>query len=297
MALNFPNAPTTNQLYPQPPIAGVPVYRWDGQKWTSSAAKTPVYTDGSTAMTAQLTLIAPPVNPTDASAKSYVDGAVRWDSAQTLTASQQVQGRANINTFSLRTRTVLTSGSGTYTTKANCVALNVRMVGGGGGGGGSSSGTTGGTGGNGVATTFGPLTAGGGYGNGNASTGAAGGGAGGGDINLVGGNGGGSTQAGNSQGGNGGYSLFGSGVGVTAVGNPGQTANPGGGGGSGGGSGGSGWSGGGGGAGGYCEKLFVPPAASYAYAVGTGGGGGAAGTSGFVGGAGGAGLIIIDEYY
>jgi hypothetical protein len=76
MGINFPNAPTVNQLYPQPPVAGVPVYRWDGQKWTTqgaTATKTPVYTDGSTAMAAQLTLVTPPVNPTDAVAKSYVD--------------------------------------------------------------------------------------------------------------------------------------------------------------------------------------------------------------------------------
>jgi hypothetical protein len=79
MGINFPNAPTTNQLYPQPPVAGLPVYRWDGQKWTTQGApatRTPVYTDGSTPMTAQLTLVAPPVNSTDAAAKSYVDGNV-----------------------------------------------------------------------------------------------------------------------------------------------------------------------------------------------------------------------------
>jgi hypothetical protein len=34
MGFNFPNSPTTGQLYPQPPIAGAPVYQWDGQKWT-----------------------------------------------------------------------------------------------------------------------------------------------------------------------------------------------------------------------------------------------------------------------
>ena len=76
MGINFPAAPTVGTLHPQPPQAGVPVYRWDGEKWTTTGAaatKTPVYVDGSTAMTAQLTLIAPPVNPTDAAAKSYVD--------------------------------------------------------------------------------------------------------------------------------------------------------------------------------------------------------------------------------
>lgn len=78
MGINFPNSPTIDQLYPQPAVAGLPVYRWDGEKWTTQGAsptKTPVYTDGTTPMTAQLTLIAPPVNPTDAAAKSYVDAA------------------------------------------------------------------------------------------------------------------------------------------------------------------------------------------------------------------------------
>jgi hypothetical protein len=35
VSINFPNAPTTGQLYPQPAVAGVPVYRWDGTKWTT----------------------------------------------------------------------------------------------------------------------------------------------------------------------------------------------------------------------------------------------------------------------
>jgi hypothetical protein len=101
MGLNFPNAPTTNQLYPQPPVAGMPVYRWDGEKWTTQSTiptKTPVYIDGSTPMAAQLKLFgSPPVAANDAVPKSYVDGlAVRYDQTQGLTAAQQVQARANI---------------------------------------------------------------------------------------------------------------------------------------------------------------------------------------------------------
>jgi hypothetical protein len=38
MGINFPNAPTVGQLYPQPPVAGVPIYRWDGEKWTTTGA-------------------------------------------------------------------------------------------------------------------------------------------------------------------------------------------------------------------------------------------------------------------
>lgn len=101
MGINFPSAPAVDQLYPQPPVAGLPVYRWDGQKWTTqgaSATKTPVYTDGSTPMTAQLKLFgSPPVATNDAVPKSYVDGAaVRYDTAQALTAAQAAQARANI---------------------------------------------------------------------------------------------------------------------------------------------------------------------------------------------------------
>jgi hypothetical protein len=40
MGINFPNAPAINQLYPQPAVAGVPVYRWDGQKWLIQTAAT-----------------------------------------------------------------------------------------------------------------------------------------------------------------------------------------------------------------------------------------------------------------
>lgn len=77
-ALDFPASPVNGQKYPQPPVAGQPVYTWDGEKWTTLGdavtGKVPIYTDGSQAMTQQLTLVAPPVNPTDAAAKSYVDG-------------------------------------------------------------------------------------------------------------------------------------------------------------------------------------------------------------------------------
>lgn len=35
--LDFPNAPTLNQKYPQPPITGLPVYTWDGEKWMANS--------------------------------------------------------------------------------------------------------------------------------------------------------------------------------------------------------------------------------------------------------------------
>lgn len=40
MSYNFPNSPTLNQLWPQPAVAGQPVYQWDGQKWILSTAGT-----------------------------------------------------------------------------------------------------------------------------------------------------------------------------------------------------------------------------------------------------------------
>jgi hypothetical protein len=78
MSLDFPNSPAVGQTYPSPPVTGVPTYTWDGQKWTTQGAgaigKTAVFTDGSTSMTAALTLSGDPVNPTDAADKNYVDG-------------------------------------------------------------------------------------------------------------------------------------------------------------------------------------------------------------------------------
>lgn len=40
MGINFPNAPTVGQLWPQPAVTGVPVYRWDGQAWVTGSADT-----------------------------------------------------------------------------------------------------------------------------------------------------------------------------------------------------------------------------------------------------------------
>jgi hypothetical protein len=234
---------------------------------------------------------------------------VSFGAAQALTSPQQTQARGNIGaaaTPSVWTRTIITSGSGTYATKAGCKAILVRMVGGGGGGGGGS--TSGSAAGSGGSTTFGTglLTAGGGIGGQqNGGGGTQGGSATGGDINLVGGAGQSSAGAGTGTaywlGGQGGSSVFGgAGYGGWPSGGSGlpAAANTGGGGGGGGGTG-SGTNGGaaGGASGGYVEKLISNPLASYAYAVGAGGnpGGGAAGGSN--GGLGGSGVIIIDEFY
>jgi hypothetical protein len=198
------------------------------------------------------------------------------------------------------TVTVYTSGSGTYTTPANCKAIWVRCAGGGGGGAsnGASGQNSGSGGGN---TTFGTLTASGGAG---AFYTATGGGASGGDINSSGGTtgvpGNTSPQVNQGYGGPGGSSVLGGGGSGGSNGGAAGSAPP------------AGYGGGGGGAGtnstyiamaggaggGYTEKLINSPSATYSYAVGAGGAGGTGGgTGGGVGGAGAAGVIIITEYY
>lgn len=208
--------------------------------------------------------------------------------------------------FTTPTIQVLSSGSGTYTTPANCLYIKARAIaaGGGGGGGGTIGSTAGTAGGN---TTFGSsfltCTGGGGGSAGSGTPGAStGGGASGGDVNFTGSSG--TPPPFNigvagvvSGGGNGGQGPFGGG-GVQNLGNAGQAglANTGSGGG-GGGVNGALTAGGGGAAGGYLEKTVSSPSATYAYSIGTGGTGGSAGTNGSAGGAGGSGIIIVEEFY
>jgi hypothetical protein len=87
--LDFPSSPSVSQKYPASPIAGVPTYTWDGEKWTtvgSPPATQPIYADGSVAMTGQLNLIAPPTAAAHAAAKSYVDSR---DARETVYSAQQ----------------------------------------------------------------------------------------------------------------------------------------------------------------------------------------------------------------
>lgn len=180
---------------------------------------------------------------------------------------------SNSNWHSLSTqptRTVLTSGSGTYTPPTRCIGILVQMIGGGGGGAATGAGGAGGD------TTFSTFTAGGGGGGLTTSTGGAGGTASGGSVNI-------SGQGGGATSGDGGSSFFG---GAGSIFAHAAAANSG----SGGGSSGTGTTGGGG-AGGYIEvSVSAPTAVSYGV-----GAAGAAGSGGA--GAGGSGLIIITEYY
>lgn len=191
--------------------------------------------------------------------------------------------------------TVLTSGSGTYTTPAGALWLEVEMTGGGAGG--AGSGTTPGVGTAGVDSTFGSLTAHGAAVNVNSKTSGAAGTATGGDLNITG-------QVGtyaedgytNAEGGTGGSTPLGMGTsshgGVQGVNGAGYGAG-------GGGAGASGTAspGAGGSAAGYLRKTVASPAATYSYAVGAKGTGGIAGTSGFAGGDGAPGAIIVTAHY
>lgn len=56
MALDFPTSPTNGQKYPQPPVAGQPVYTWDGEKWKAA---------GSGIIPTIMVSDSPPINPPD----------------------------------------------------------------------------------------------------------------------------------------------------------------------------------------------------------------------------------------
>lgn len=194
------------------------------------------------------------------------------------------------------TKTLLTSGTGTYLTPYGVNWLRVRMVGGGGGGGQISGAGTGNAG---TASTFGTslLSAGGGSA-GTSSVGGAGGtsslGTGPIGIAVPGGIGSPTFALVSAGGGNGASSaLGGSGGGAeasAASGSAGAT-NTGGGGGGGAGTAGVSSGGGGGGSGGWIDCIISNPLSSYSFTVGAGGAlnnGGAAGGSG---------LIEVEENY
>jgi hypothetical protein len=48
MALNFPTSPTYGDLWPSPPVTGLPVWTWDGNEWVTGplmvlVVSTPTY--------------------------------------------------------------------------------------------------------------------------------------------------------------------------------------------------------------------------------------------------------------
>jgi hypothetical protein len=200
------------------------------------------------------------------------------------------------------------SGSGTYTTPANCLQIVVRMVGGGGGGGGRTNSGTGGTGGTGGTTTFALNTAiggSGGAGSGVATGNGGNGGTGGTTLTGIeiiriggapGASGLGAPTSAAVLGGAGGTTPLGSGAqnqsiglsgplpantGAGGPGNPTSTLNT--------------ATAGGGGGGEYVEFVISSPAATYPFTVGLGGTVGiGADANGVVGSAG---AIYVQERY
>lgn len=198
----------------------------------------------------------------------------------------------------LPTTQIFTTASGTYTTPANCLWIEVELIGGGGGG--AGSGTSPGNGGTGGTTTFGTslLTGTGGIGA-NSSGGGGGGTGSGGFLQRFGGSGGLGSGLTSTAGGAGGASPYGgqgaggapgAGNGVAAAANSGS-------GGGGGGVNATINGGGGGGSGGFVKAIINGPAATYAYAVGAPGAAGTLGTGGAAGAAGGGGYIQVIEHY
>ena len=194
--------------------------------------------------------------------------------------------------------TVLTTGSGTYTTPTGAVMLKVRMTAGGGGGA-SGATPTFNVGTNGVDTSFGSAV----VAHGSGGTGALSGGVGGNTFTPTGmayyfavpGGNGGLPYNTESMGGAGGGSIYG-GNGQSCS-RTGGSANGWGSGGAGGSVASGAWGGGGGGAGLSLEGWFLGTLdATYAYVVGSGGTGGTAGGPGYAGGNGHDGIIIIEAY-
>lgn len=194
-----------------------------------------------------------------------------------------------------------TTGTGTYTTPANTLWIEVYMVGGGGGGGAGNAATAASNGGD---TTFGAsATAGGGIGGSNAVAGS--GGTASSCTDSTNGSPGASGQVANSgawdaAGGTGGNSYLGGGGkgGRGSIGGD-AAANSGSGGGGGAQStAATAFAGGGGGSGARCYLLIPSPSATYSFAIGSGGAPYTGpGTGGSNGGSGAAGKIIVIEHY
>lgn len=277
-------------------------YELNGDLWYNDAAGDQIQiTSGNSVVAAGvftqallMSQVATPGNPAVGKDKLYFKSD---DNLYQLNSSGTEKRISPVNAVPLApTAQTFTSGTGTYTTPAGVLYIQVTMVGGGGGGGAATSNN----GANGVDTTFGGNTAGKGLG-GPAGAGNAGGGGGTGTLGagftgiaINGGGGGGGATIGTVSGGMGGASALGGGGtpgGTNAVGGNGAANSGGGGAGGGGGS----DAGSGGGSGAYVNAFIASPASTYSYAVGGGGNGGAAGTN--AGGNGGSGVIIVLEYY
>lgn len=299
-----PNSTFVAALLPTPVRAGDVMY-WNGSAWTTLAGNnsgTQFFSENASGVPSWLPVV------------TTIDGL-----SGAFTTSNGITSAGNSLQLTAARRTTpttqhFTSGTNaTYTTPANVLWIEVKMVGPGGGGAGSSG--TGGTGGTGTpangtcwntagtaCTTplynAGPGT--GGQGNGSTNVGQGGtvGGSATCNQSFLGTNGGGGNNDSTTvtNGGYGGGSAFYGGGGSSQASAAGQagTANTGGGGSSGSSS--TQINGAGGGGGASCYFIISAPAATYTYTIGTGGTAGTAG-AGNVGGAGAAGDILVIEHY
>lgn len=117
MALDFPNAPVVGQRYPAPPIAGQPVYQWDGAVWQAAGTSlSQLPTDNlmygikngtwqravaltGDNMTGPLSVMLPTA-PEHAIPKSYADQAIRTDIVQGFTPPELTRAVGNIGVYS-----------------------------------------------------------------------------------------------------------------------------------------------------------------------------------------------------
>jgi hypothetical protein len=89
--IDFPASPSIGMKWPQPAIAGTPVYTWDGEKWTTygiSIAGQYVAKAGDV-MSGHLQL---PIGPAAANAvrKDYVDNAIATNTPPATTAAEYI---------------------------------------------------------------------------------------------------------------------------------------------------------------------------------------------------------------
>lgn len=294
---------TGGVVSPIPTRAGDVIY-WNGSAWVTLAGNnsgTQFFSENSSGIPSWAT-VSGTGTVTSVTCNNGLDGGT-FTTIGTCSLSAARRTARSIQKF------LTASSSGTYTTPANVLSIDLEMVGAGGGG--EGSGTThgnGGTGGNtcwnttGAACTTPLYQASGGAGGATTSGGAGGNAVGGSascDQAITGGTGSPSNAAlTTSVGSNGGTNpLGGMGTGGPPGGaGAGGIANTGAGGG-GGSTNGTAGPGAGGGAGGYCVVHISAPAATYTWATGAGGTAGTAGTGGVAGGAGGTPGIWVRENY
>lgn len=305
-------AAAISALMPTPTRAGDVVY-WNGSNWVTLAGNnsgTQTLQENASGVPSWATVAG--TGTVTSATIAGTAGSIAVSGTCTITTSgtctlDLAAARKTLPTISNVTGTAHSGGfganaSGTYTTPANVLYLEIELVGGGAGGsgGGGASGAAGATCWNttGAACTTPVNSAGGGSGgtggtitgSGTCNVGAFPGGAGQGGV---------STTAGtSSSGGIGGSSTSGgAGVGVIGATGANAVADSGSGGGGGGVGSAAANTASGGGAGATCRLLINTPAATYTYAVGAQSNGGASGGSAGAGGNGSGGHISIIEHY